>query len=236
MNLNIIWNRNSYCEYIKYLKTLSDKEYKKFNSKIIYTKYEMLGIRMPILKNIVKDIFKGNYKAFLNISDINYYEEVMIRLLVIASLKSINELMLYWDEAVELIDNWALCDSFCGSLKIVIKNREFFLNVIDKLLKSNKTYSIRVGLVLLLNYYVSEEYLNLIFNYLDNIKSDEYYVNMAKAWLICEIFTKYQDYGLNYLKNNKLDSFTINKAISKVRDSYRVSKEIKNKILIYRRK
>lgn len=236
MNFKVEWNINNYSEYIKYLKSLSDSEYKKFNSKIIFTNFEMLGIRMPILRNIAKDIFKGDYKAFLNISGTNYYEEVMITLLVIASLKSIDELMLYWDKAVDLIDNWALCDSFCGSLKIVDNNKDLFLDVIDKLVNTNSTYHIRVGLVLLLNYYVKEEYLNLIFKYLDNINSDEYYVNMAESWLLCEVFIKFQDNGLKYLENNKLNNFTINKAISKIRDSYRVSKEIKDKILIYRRK
>lgn len=230
-----VWDNNKYLEYIKYLKSISEESYKKFNSKIIFTNYEMLGIRLPKLRSITKEITKGDYKAFLRISGNTYYEEVMIYLLVVASLKSLDELMLYWDKALSLIDNWALCDSFCGSLKIVEKNKDYFLNVIDKLLKSKEVYNIRVGFVLLLNYYVSDEYLDLIFKYLDDIKSDEYYINMAKAWLLCEVFTKYQDISLKYLKNNKLDKFTINKAISKIRDSYRVSKEVKDSILIYKK-
>lgn len=227
---------DKYKEYINYLISIGEEEYKKFNSRIIFTKYEMLGIRLPKLRKIAKDISKKDYKSFLKISGNTYYEEVMIYLLVVASLKSTSELMLYFDKALSLIDNWALCDSFCSSLKIVEKNRDYFLKIIDKLLKSKETYNIRVGFVLLLNFYVSEEYLDLIFNYLNNIKSTEYYINMAKAWLLCEVFIKYQDSGLKYLENNNLDSFTINKAISKIRDSYRVSKEIKDNILIYRRK
>ena len=83
--------------------------------------------------------------------------------------------------------------------------------------KSNQTYHIRVGLILLLCYYVEEEYLDLILKYLDNIKSDEYYVNMGEAWLICEIFIKYESVGLKFLEYNKLNKFTINKSISKIR-------------------
>jgi len=227
MKKDIVWDK-------EYLKSISEESYKEFNSKIIFTNYEMLGIRLPKLRILAKEIFKTDYKEFLNIN-ITYYEEAMLYLLVIALIKDIDELMLYFPKALDLIDNWALCDSFCGSLKIVINNKEYFLKVIDKLLKSDKTYNVRVGLVLLLNYYVSEDYLDLIFKYLDNINSDEYYINMAEAWLLCEIFIKYQSDGLKYLENNKLNSFTINKTISKIRDSFRVSKEIKEMILKYRR-
>lgn len=228
-------NKDKYLEYIDYLKSIREEEYKKFNSKIITTGYEMLGIRLPILRSIAKEINKGDYKSFLNIAGSTYYEEVMIYLLVVASIKSLDELMMYFDASIKLIDNWALCDTFCGSLKIVEKNKDYFLKVIDNLLNSKEVYRIRVGFVLLLNYYVSEEYLDLIFNYLDTINSSEYYVNMAKAWLLCEVFVKYQDRGLKYLENNKLDTFTINKGISKIRDSYRVSKEIKDMILKYKK-
>ena len=227
MKMDIVWDK-------EYLKSISEESYKEFNSKIIFTNYEMLGIRLPKLRILAKEIFKTDYKEFLNLN-ITYYEEAMLYLLVIALIKDIDELMLYFPKALDLIDNWALCDSFCGSLKIVINNKEYFLKVIDKLLNSDKTYNVRVGLVLLLNYYVSEDYLDLIFKYLDNINSDEYYINMAEAWLLCEIFIKYQSDGLKYLENNKLNSFTINKTISKIRDSFRVSKDVKDIILKYRR-
>lgn len=235
MNLKAItWNKKTYQEFIIYLKSISEDAYKEFSQKITFTKYEMLGIRLPKLRSIAKDISKGDYKSFLEVSQNKYYESVMIKLLVIANIKDLDECMSYFDEAISLIDNWALCDTFCNSLKIVAKNKEYFLNVIDDLIKSNKIYHIRVGLILLLCFYVEEEYLDLICKYLDSIKSDEYYVNMAEAWLLCEIFIKYEDFGLRYLENNQLNKFTINKTISKIRDSYRVSKNMKDYITKYR--
>lgn len=235
MNLKAItWNKKTYQEFIIYLKSISEDAYKEFSQKITFTKYEMLGIRLPKLRSIAKDISKGDYKSFLEVSQNKYYESVMIKLLVIANIKDLDECMSYFDEAISLIDNWALCDTFCNSLKIVAKNNEYFLNVIDDLIKSNKIYHIRVGLILLLCFYVEEEYLDLICKYLDSIKSDEYYVNMAEAWLLCEVFIKYEDFGLKYLENNQLNKFTINKTISKIRDSYRVSKSMKDYITKYR--
>lgn len=235
MNLKAItWNKKTYQEFIIYLKSISEATYKEFSQKITFTKYEMLGIRLPKLRSIAKDISKGDYESFLEVSENKYYESVMIKLLVIANIKDLDECMSYFDEAISLIDNWALCDTFCNSLKIVAKNKEYFLNVIDDLIKGNKIYHIRVGLILLVCFYVEEEYLDLICKYLDSIKSDEYYVNMAEAWLLCEVFIKYEDFGLKYLENNQLNKFTINKTISKIRDSYRVSKSMKDYITKYR--
>ena len=232
---NIEWNNNSYQEFIEYLKSISEKKYKEFSEKITFTKYEMLGIRLPKLRSIAKDIPKGNIQEFLKYSKNTYYEEIMIKLLVFANIKDIDELILYFDDAINLIDNWALCDTFCNSLKIVEKNKDYFLTKIDELIQKNETYHIRVGLILLLCYYVEEDYLKLICNYLDSIKSDEYYVKMAEAWLVCEIFVKYENIGLKYLEHNKLNKFTINKSISKIRDSYRVSKEMKDYILRFKK-
>lgn len=235
MNLNINWNKDSYQEFIKYLKSISDAKTQVFNTKIITTKYPILGIKLPLLRNIAKKISAGDYQSFIKHNTSTYYEEVMINLLVISNIKDKDELLKYFYIGLDLIDNWALCDSFCSSLKIVNKYKHEFLDIIKKLVKSNKTYYIRVGIVLLLDYYIEEEYLKIIFNILDNIKSCEYYVLMAISWLVAEIFIKYPEDGLNYLKNNNLNSFTINKSISKIRDSYRVKKEVKEAILQYKR-
>lgn len=235
MNLNITWNEEKYQEFIHYLKSISEIKYQEFNSKIVSTKYEMLGIRLPILRKISTDIKKGNYPSFLKYCTNTYYEEVLIRGFVLSKIKNLEEFMSYFYSYLDLIDNWAINDSFCNSLKIVNNHKEYFLDVIANLLNSKKEYHIRVGFILLLNNYVSEEYLNMIFMYLDTIESDYYYVNMAKAWLLCETFVKYQKETLNYLENNHLNKFTINKAISKIRDSYRVSKEMKEKILKYKK-
>lgn len=235
MELNIKWNEKEYQEFIIYLKSISEVGYKEFHSKLTITKYEILGIRLPKLRAISKEISKGDYKSFLRVVGSTYYEEVMIKLLVISLIKDKDEVMNYFWNAVKLIDNWALCDTFCNSLKIVEKNKDYFFKVVNKLLKSKYPFEIRVGLILILCYYIEKENLNFIFNTLESIRSEEYYVNMASSWLLCEVFIKYQKETLEYLEKNTLDKFTINKAISKIRDSYRVSKETKNYILKYRK-
>lgn len=130
-------------------------------------------------------------------------------------------------EFVLKIDNWAICDSFCNSLKIVNKNKDIFWDEILNFIKSDKEFVVRVGIILILNFYIEEKYLDKIFNIFDNLNTDKYYINMAISWTICEMYIKYKDKTLKYMQKNKLNSFVQNKTISKIKDSYRISKEEK---------
>ena len=88
----------------------------------------------------------------------------------------------------------------------------------------------RVGLVIILNHFVNQKNLTMIFETLNQIESDLFYINMAEAWLVCELYVKYPKETTEVLKNHHLSEFTVNKAISKIHDSYRVSKEAKEKV------
>ncbi len=75
-----------------------------------------------------------------------------------------------------------------------------------------------------------------MFEIIDTLnKEKEYYVNMAVAWLCCELMIKNRDKFLAYLKHHNLNDFTVNKAISKCRDSYRVSEKDKELLLKYKK-
>ena len=236
MDFNIEnWDNNSYNYYLDYLKSLADIKYKKFNLKIINTKYEMLGIKVPILRKIAKSISKGNIEDFLKNNKPIYYEEVFIRGLVIASIKDINILKKEIKNFIKYIDNWAVCDSFCSSLKTINLNKDNFFDFFKKLLNNKDEYNMRVSLVVFLNFYIDIKYLNEIFNIIDSINTDKYYVNMAISWLLCEMYTKYKEETLIYLKQTNLNDFVINKTISKVRESYRISNDDKELIKQFKR-
>ncbi len=222
------WNKTTYQEFIKYLKSIKESKYKEFHSKLCFTKYEILGIRVPILRSISKLISKTNYQDFLLLCNSKYYEEVLIEGLVISSIK--DELLFdkYFNEYINKIDNWGICDTFCNSLKIIRNNPSKYFEVSKNLSLSSEEFISRVGLIIILNHFIKEEYLQDIFSMLDSIISNKYYVNMAQAWLVCELYTKYPQETLEFIKNNKLNDFTHNKAISKIRESYRVSKSEKD--------
>lgn len=236
LDLPTIWNKDTYQEYIKYLISIKEDKYKEFHSKLCFTKYEILGIRLPIIRKIVKEISKTNYLEFLNQVESNYYEEVMIEGLLISNIKDEKIFTKYLKKFLLKIDNWGICDSFCNSLDIVLTNPTKYFSICKELSLSKEEFISRVGLIVILNYFVKKEYLSDIFVILDCITSDKYYINMAEAWLVCELYIYYPQETEKYLKNNKLNKFTHNKSISKIRESYRISKEQKDYLNTLKRK
>lgn len=236
LDLPTIWNKDTYQEYIKYLISIKEDKYKEFHSKLCFTKYEILGIRLPIIRKIVKEISKTNYLEFLNQVESNYYEEVMIEGLLISNIKDEKIFTKYLKKFILKIDNWGICDSFCNSLDIVLTNPTKYFSICKELSLSKEEFISRVGLIVILNYFVKKEYLSDIFVILDCITSDKYYINMAEAWLVCELYIYYPQETEKYLKNNKLNKFTHNKSISKIRESYRISKEQKDYLNTLKRK
>ena len=236
LDLPTIWNKETYQEYINYLISIKENKYKEFHTKLCFTKYEILGIRLPIIRNISKQISKTNYQDFLKYTNSKYYEEVLIEGLVISTIKEESIFDKYFNKYITKIDNWGICDSFCNSLNIVTKNPSKYFNICKELSLSQEEFISRVGLIIILNYFIKEEYLKDIFNILDSINSDKYYINMAQAWLICELYIYYPQQTEEYLKNNKLNNFTHNKSISKIRESYRISKETKDYLNTLKRK
>ena len=232
-----IWNKKSYKAFIEYLISIKDSKYKEFHSSLVLnSKYEMIGIRVPTMKDIAKKIAKtSNIEEFLEFAQDKFYEEVMIQGLVISHIKDEKLFYKYFKKHINKIDNWALCDTFCSAIKIVEKYEDkYFEEAVDMSL-SDKEFISRVGLIIILSHFVSEKNLDTIFEVLNKIKSDLFYINMAEAWLVCELYIKHPKETMKFIKKNKLNKFTQNKAISKIHDSYRVSKEEKEVLKSYRK-
>ena len=218
--LTVDFNKD-YKKFIEYLFSLKDDEYRKFNQKIIKTD-NIIGIRLPILKNIAKNIAKVDYMSFIKNNQHQYYEEIMLHGLVITYLKvSFEESVILFDDYIKFIDSWATCDSVVMNYKIVSKNLDFYLIKIKEYLSNKKTFIKRVGIVLLF-YYLNDKYIDSVLEISDSIVTTEYYVKMANSWLISICLIKYNDKTINFLKNCHLDDWTYNKALQKAIESHRI--------------
>ena len=230
------WNKETYKSFVDYLISIQDMKYKEFHSSLVLnSQYEIIGIRLPIMRDIAKKIAKGNIEEFLTYAKEKYYEEVMIQGLVISHIKDEELFYKYFKKHIVKIDNWALCDSFCSAIKIVRKYEEKYFNEAIKMALNESEFVSRVGLVMLLNHFINQNNLEAIFATLNKIQSDKFYINMAEAWLVCEMYIKFPKETKEFIKKNKLNKFTQNKAISKIHDSYRVSKEEKELLNKFRK-
>ena len=227
MNLNNFDYKNNYNDFIKYLYSNQDLKYLEFHSKLVKDK-KIIGIRMPIIKQIAKEIAKSNYEDFIKYNKHELYEEDMIYGLVLGYIKEpFKDILNRLKAFIPYNDNWAINDTVCANLKCFKTNQEEGFVFINELLNTNKPWPIRFALVLLLDHYINDLYIDKIYSIVDSIKSKEFYVEMANAWLISMCYIKYPNKTYNYLLNNHLDDFTFNKSIDKICDSYRVEKNKK---------
>lgn len=215
----------------KKLIDISEEEYRIFQEKLIPNQNNILGIRIPKLRNLAKEIVKGDWEGFLKNGKEEYFEEIMLKGMVIGYIKVPLELrleLIRW--FVPKIDNWSVCDSFCVGLKFAKKHREEVWNFLKPYYQSNKEFEIRFGVVMLLSYFLEEEYIEESLKILNSIQHDGYYVKMGVAWAISIAYIKFPEKTMVLLLNNDLDNFTYNKALQKITESYRIDRETKEKI------
>ena len=214
---------------------LADEKYKEFHSKLCPNTDNILGVRVPILRNYAKELSK-NYTTdeLLKNIDNQYYEEIMLQGMIIglSKEKDFEVIKKYIKDFVPKIDNWAICDVFCVGLKITKKYKEDMWDFIQTYLKSKNEFYLRFAIVMILDFYIEEEYLERNFEIFNNVRSDKYYVQMAIAWAISICLIKYYDKTIKYLKSKecKLDNFTYNKSLQKAKESFRISKEQKEEL------
>ncbi|MFK4786177.1 DNA alkylation repair protein [Fusobacterium sp. MFO224] len=235
----MIYNGN-YDEFYEELFNLVDDKFKdetyfERHRKIINVpREEMIGLKVPVMRDVAKKIAKSNWKQFLKEETKNTYEEKLIRGFVIGYVKEdYKNLETYIKDFFENdVDNWAICDSAISNLKIIKGNREKYFQLITGYIDSHNPWEIRVMLVSLLGYYIDDDYIHELIKICKKVKNDHYYVKMALAWLISIMFIKKREETLKFLQDERdnLDIWTYNKALQKITESFRVTEE--DKILI----
>lgn len=194
------------------------------------------GVRVPYLRKLSKEIVKGDVKYFLDNYNVETHEEFLLKGIVIFSSKlPLEEKLLYLEKYVPKIYDWSGCDIVISTLKCKDDDLKKIYDFIMKYRYSKNEYETRFMTVMLFNF-LREDYLDKIVEILETEKFDKYYTQMAAAWLISVMFVKYREYTLSYLNNNHLDDFTYNKALQKIRESNRVSKEDKELMKKIKRK
>lgn len=225
---------------IEKLVSLKDEEYKKFNSKLCPdTNREMLGIKIPILRKLAKEVLnKDDWENFVKKENPKYFEEVILQGLIIAYSKiNFNEKLEYIKMFVPRMDSWAITDTFVPTLKIKQENLKEYWNFIIKYVNSEKEFEVRFAIISMLDYFITDEYVDKVLEILNNVFHEGYYVKMGVAWTLAEIGVKYNEKAMNFLNlENKLDKFTYNKTLQKMIESYRINESQKELLRKMKRK
>lgn len=211
------------------LLSCADKNYQKFSAGNIPNVDNILGIRLPVLRKIAKEIYKqGGWEEYINAGTQEFMEETMLQGMLIGLIKDSPEKILeYIKNFVPKINNWAVCDTFCTGLKFTNNNKKLVWDFIQPYLQSDKEYDIRFGVVMILSYFIEEDYLDEILKLLENIRHDGYYVKMGVAWAVSICYIKFPEKTHKFLTGCKLPDWTYNKSIQKIIESYRVDKQTK---------
>lgn len=208
---------------------IQDLKYKEFHGSLCPDMDNIIGVRIPKLREYAKELYKSNKLEDIKIGD-KYYEELVIQGMLIGfqTKAPIEEAIKQVKEFVPKISSWAVCDTFCAGLKITKKYQTEMFKIIKEYLKSKQEYEVRFAIVMLLDYYINDQYIDQVLQILNNIKLDKYYVQMANAWAISICLIRYYNKTLEFLKTTKIDDFTYNKGIQKAIESYRITKEQKD--------
>ena len=211
--------------------SLTDDKYREFSIRGIPCDRPFLGVRIPRIRKLVKEIPPEQLEEFIKAKPLAI-EEVIARSFAIARLPY-DKMLENFDSQIQYLDNWCTVDTFCAALRKTDKHHEddFLDNKVENLLSSKDEFAVRTGVVCLLDFYVKPEFIHLIFDRIENLRArEEYYIKMAIAWLLAECFIKYPEMTRDYLGRSKLDKWTFNKAISKICDSYRVDNDTKTEV------
>ena len=186
----------------------------------------IIGVRTPALRDYAKVLSKEErVKDFLADLPHGYFDEDQVHAFVISLEKDFNKCAEEVETFLPYIDNWATCDQM--SPKVFKKTPEKLLPYINRWIASDETYTIRFGIKMLMEHFLGDRFSTEYPDMVTNVQSDEYYVNMMRAWYFATALAKQYEAVIPYIEEKRLDDWTHNKAIQKSIESYRITDEQK---------
>ena len=212
----------------KKLYSLQDLKYRDMQIRIIPTvdPKSIIGVRTPELRAIAKEMLKeGDYSDFLKALPHGYFEENQLHAFIISGIKDMDVCMKELEIFLPYVDNWATCDQM--SPKVFKKHREELLHHIEKWIRSDKTYTVRFSVGMLMEHFLDEDFDPVYPDMVAALRSEEYYINMMIAWYFATALAKQYESILPFIEEKRLDDWTHNKAIQKSLESRRITEEQK---------
>ncbi|MCM1009277.1 MAG: DNA alkylation repair protein [Fusobacterium sp.] len=206
----------------------AEPKYRDFSAALVPNCGNMLGVRIPKMRAKAKQLAKGDWRAIVKSRNCEYFEEILMQGFVIGCLKlPCDEHLALVRDYVPKITNWSLCDCFCAGLKFVQKNRDSVWEFLQPYLASKDEFELRFGVVMLLDHFIVDEWIDKVLDTLFSLDSEDYYAQMGIAWAISVCMVKFFDKTVEYLKQGRLSPVIFKKSIQKGCESLRLTKEQK---------
>jgi 3-methyladenine DNA glycosylase AlkD len=189
-----------------------------------------LGIRFPRLVEIAKQIHKNNSIEFLESNDCAVYELEILQTYLIGYLKDFDQAIHYFKRYSLIAREWSTVDSLCQHFTIAKKYPKEVFSLLKEYAQENDEYRQRIVAVMILSHYLNDAFIEESILLLDQCVHPGYYTKMAIAWAIATMMVRYSDLAIAYLKRNRLDVWTHNKAIQKTQESFRIADHIKARV------
>lgn len=222
-------------EYLDFISeqlfALQDKGYQAFQSKLMpaIPPETVIGVRTPLLRKLAKELTDTpQAECFLQNLPHEYYEENNLHAFLVEKIRDYDTALAETERFLPYIDNWATCDCFCP--KVFAAHKEKLLESIRRWLGSNQLYTVRYAMGMLMRYYLDKEFQPEYLAWVAGVHSEEYYLNMMRAWYFATALAKQPDAALPWLTEQRLDVWTHNKTIQKAVESYRISPEMKQQL------
>jgi 3-methyladenine DNA glycosylase AlkD len=218
------------------LRALADAgdEFRKFTERITPTGYEFLGVRIPVLRKLAKEIADGDgvdeyLERGISVEK-PLFEEIMLYGLVLAARSRkmpLDEVFSRLERLIPLFDSWAHVDVVIADLKIFRKHRDEVMRRFLPLKTSGGEFVKRTFVILLMDHFLDDGHIDATLAHLVEVPQGQYYTDMAIAWALAEALVKHYDRTEPLLRTKNFSRFVHNKAIQKARESFRITPEQK---------
>lgn len=218
------------------LSEMADPGYRNFIMPLMPGVNDVVGVRLPQLRRLAREIAQGDDRqAYLGKEDGGCFEERMLRGMVIGYMRCTPvEKLEHVARFVPQIDNWAVCDSFCWTLRR--EESAPMWQFIQPYFRSPSEYDVRFAAVMALRNFIDEEHLEALLAIFDGIRHEGYYARMAVAWAVSVAFVRFPERTLEWLRACRLDDWTFNKSLQKIVESLRVDDAAKRVVRSMKRR
>lgn len=218
------------------LRAMADPDYRAFHQKLVPEVDNLLGVRIPALRGLARELARGDWRGYLAAAGTDAYEETMLQGLVLGYARmEIGELLERLREFIPKIGNWAVNDSVCAGLKLVKKHREETLAFLRPYFAGESEFEVRFAVVMLMDHYIDETYIDEALSLLRTVRHEGYYVKMAVAWALSVCYVKFPERTRPLLQGEAFDPQTRRMALQKIVESNRVDAREKAEIRALRK-